>query len=370
MKKNIFIFIAALVVALTGINNVSAETISVAKNSNMAHIDANSNNSLDFGEEVCIGNECFYVINVDTDSNKVKLLTKYNLKVGYRVHAQLEAEGFKRFSFEMTDPTGIQDSTALGGFYGQVNGDFTGTVDFDETKINGYISNYMDYLKETYGVDATGEIMDANIVHIFGCDINENCDSTPEWFRSTSYWINILGSQTRESAIVRDELTTEFLSPKVDLDVTNTEVAGVRPVVTVEVQLFDTYKVNVEEPDNGSLEVVEKDGGIVITVKPDEGFELDVLEVVDSNNDDIEVTDNGDGTYTITKLSSDANVNVTFKEVEEDTTDENTEPSTGTTENEVENPNTYDGLTISVLTLILSFSVIFIASVYLKKQNN
>lgn len=372
MKKKLFMLLTALVVTLTSINVVNAEeTLSVPKNSNMAHIDANSNNALDFGEEVCIGNECFYVIQADTNTKKVDLLTKYNLKVGYRVHAQNEAEGFKRFSFEMTDATGIQDSTALGGYKGQVSGDFVGIVDFDETKINEYISNYMTYLSEEYGVSATGKVMDADTVHVFGCDINESCTSTPDWFHSTSYWINILGSQNEEAAIIRDELQDGEI-PKIALSVTNDLIAGVRPVVTVDAQLFDAYTVNVDEPDNGTLEVVVKDGGIVITATPDEGFELDVLEVTDFDNNEVEITDNGDGTYTIKTVNANLNINAAFKEADESETEGSTTDNNTTTDSEskdqIENPNTSDNVLVYIAASIMSIVAIVSVTSIIKKN--
>ena len=61
------------------------------------------------GSEVCIGNECFYVIS--NDGSTVTMLSKYNLYVGNSIADTSFTEA------PLKNPTGIQNSTAIGAKY-------------------------------------------------------------------------------------------------------------------------------------------------------------------------------------------------------------------------------------------------------------
>ena len=146
------------------------------------------------GSEVCIGEECFYVIY--SDETTVTMLAKYNLYVGGEYNSSWTAYG--------NEATGKQDSTMLGYVSGQSirNGTTafssptqkgTNYSDYSGSIVEGYVNNYKTILEEDYGVD----VVEARLItkdeltsDEIGCsDTNYTCKrSAYPWIYSTSYW--------------------------------------------------------------------------------------------------------------------------------------------------------------------------------------
>ena len=139
------------------------------------------------GNEVCIGEECFYVIS-STDTT-VTMLAKYNLHVGNSV-----AEDFS--VVPLVNPTGIQNKDARG--YVADEYPFIGTTAFSDSRsgsvysgsiVEGYVNNYNDYLI-TKGVNTIDyRLITYDELISLGCSGDDgSCSDAPSWIYSISYW--------------------------------------------------------------------------------------------------------------------------------------------------------------------------------------
>ena len=181
------------------------------------------------GNEVCIQDECFYVIS-STDST-VTMLAKYNLHVGNSVD----------YDFNVTplaNPTGIQDKTAKGYKEGEYK--FIGTTPFssDSQKgayysaysgsiVEGYVNNYNSYLITQGVIPIEARLITKDELVSLGCsETNHNCDGTPAWVYSTSYWS---GSMYAASTAWSVYNLGSFADSRYDSNYT----LGVRPVITI-----------------------------------------------------------------------------------------------------------------------------------------
>ena len=147
------------------------------------------------GSEVCIEEECFYIIS--NDGSTVTMLSKYNLYVGGEYNNNT-------WTAYGNEATGKQDSTMLGYVSGQSirNGTTafssptqkgTNYSDYSGSIVEGYVNNYKTILEEDYGVD----VVEARLItkdeltsDEIGCsDTNYTCKrSAYPWIYSTSYW--------------------------------------------------------------------------------------------------------------------------------------------------------------------------------------
>lgn len=159
------------------------------------------------GSEVCLGEECFYVIG--NDGNNVKLFAKYNLLVGNSY------DGTNAVALEKT--TGIQDPTAIGWFNGYTaDNPLIGTYPFYERDYwSSSTSNYPAYVYneksliypfvenyESYLINKGVALSDARLISYeelleLGCDGDDlTCKNAPKWVWSTTYWTgSVKGSQ-------------------------------------------------------------------------------------------------------------------------------------------------------------------------------
>ena len=137
------------------------------------------------GSEVCIKDECFYIIS--NDGTTVTMLAKYNLYVG----GKYEDNVWTAYGDEAT---GKQDSTMLGFVSsGQPYKGVTAFSDNDsyytESIVEVYVNNYNTYLT-TLGVTP----MEARLITIdelisLGCSEDDtSCSNAPSWVYLTSYW--------------------------------------------------------------------------------------------------------------------------------------------------------------------------------------
>ena len=186
------------------------------------------------GNEVCIKNECFYVIS-STDST-VTMLSKYNLYVGGEYNSGWTAYG--------DEATGIQDSTMLGYVSGQTIR--KGTTKFSNTNywsstvssyptyvydsnstLYSYVENYKTYLS-TLGVTPTeARLITKEELEGLGCIVSSgSCSGAPSWVYSTTYWS---GSANSSDSVwyVNSDGIFNYRS------YSNYRYSGCRPVITI-----------------------------------------------------------------------------------------------------------------------------------------
>ena len=146
-------------------------------------------------DEVCIGEECFYVMY--SDETTVTMLAKYNLYVG----GEYDGSAWTAYGEEVT---GKQNSNMLGYVSGQSIR--KGTTMFSSTNywsstvnsypayvydsnstLYSYVENYKTYLS-TLGVTPTeARLITYEEVTSLGCS-GLDCKNAPSWVYATSYW--------------------------------------------------------------------------------------------------------------------------------------------------------------------------------------
>ena len=155
------------------------------------------------GNEVCIKNECFYVIS-STDTT-VTMLAKYNLHVGSRVDEDLDL-GWGYIVTPLSNPTGIQDETAKGFDWDNENDleayPFIGTTafssasqkgtnysDYSGSIVEGYVNNYNSYLITQGVTPIEARLITKDELIGLGCSEDDrSCSEAPSWVYATSYW--------------------------------------------------------------------------------------------------------------------------------------------------------------------------------------
>ena len=186
------------------------------------------------GNEVCIKNECFYVIS-STDTT-VAMLSKYNLHVGN----SSDPDGK---STPLTNPTGIQDKTAKGFDWDNESGaeifPFIGTTafssasqkgtncsDYSGSIVEGYVNNYNSYLITQGVTPIETRLITKDELISLGCSEDDySCSSAPSWVYVTSYW----SGSTLPSYVWSVYNTSIFCDSFSD----NDDNFGVRPVITI-----------------------------------------------------------------------------------------------------------------------------------------
>ena len=195
-------------------------------------------------DEICIGEECFYVMYSDDDT--ITMLSKYNLLVGYN--------SFDRQSGSLLEnPTGIQDETAKGIFSGySVENPIVGTIKFscnenywsstvssypayiyDENScLYEYVGNYKKYLEDLGVVINEARLITFGELEEIGCNGASNtCSWGPDWVYSTSYWS---GSSYNEYHIWAVSSYSFFIHTSWS----NNYEIGVRPVIVIDRDLI------------------------------------------------------------------------------------------------------------------------------------
>ena len=213
------------------------------------------------GSEICIGQECFYVLYSTDDT--ITMITKYNLHVGNIVTGKDENEELIIRTLE--NPTGIQDSSALGGIAdAEGNNIFpaVGVVSFSQSvywesdeqlkpeygtgypanvydfnsPIFRYVENYKEYLI-TQGVTP----LEARLLLLEEIDIlgEKLGDDMPNWLMKTSFW---LGASIGKLGAGHDSLIVAVFGSGVGQILFAPNDAngalGVRPVITISKSLF------------------------------------------------------------------------------------------------------------------------------------
>ena len=183
------------------------------------------------GSIVEIGNEKFY--GIGNSNGVITLLSMYNLRVG-----NICRDGSSMFECvgdEMLSPTGIQDSSAIGGRAdedGNMKFPWVGVTAFSKTGndyntsiVKTYVDNYKAYL-ESMGVDVLlARLLTFEELSTL-CNVDGDCTGGPEWLYSTSYWTQ---SPYANGAVyvVTSEGRIEGLA------CSNSVIVGVRPVIAI-----------------------------------------------------------------------------------------------------------------------------------------
>ena len=189
-------------------------------------------------DEICIGEECFYVMY--SDDTTVTMLAKYNLYVGN----ECSSSSSSSCTAYGDEATGKQDSNMLGYVPGQSVR--KGTIAFSSTyywsstvssfpayvydsnsTLYSYVENYKSYLE---GLGA--EINEARLITIeelegLGCNrSSSSCSGSPKWVYSTTYWS---GSASDITYVWRVDSYGSFNINYYDRD----SSFGLRPVITI-----------------------------------------------------------------------------------------------------------------------------------------
>ncbi len=198
------------------------------------------------GSEVCIKDECFYIIS--NDGSTVSMLAKYNLYVGGKYENKvLTAYG--------DEATGLQDSSMVGlsknaeSFNGVVAYSDGSTI-YSESTIKNYVNAYSVYLLGE-GVS----IKDARLITVtelekLGCESsvdyttsNTGCLDSYNWLYSSTYW-----TQTTYTSGFVYAVMTDGQVEAGPLGVTTDMVFGVRPVIELSIdEIYDPYVVGTEK---------------------------------------------------------------------------------------------------------------------------
>lgn len=198
------------------------------------------------GSEVCIKDECFYIIS--NDGTTISMLAKYNLYVGGKYENKVRtAYG--------DEATGLQDSSMVGlsenaqSFNGVVAYSDGSTI-YSESTIKNYVNAYSVYLLGE-GVS----IKDARLITVtelekLGCESsvdyttsNTGCLDSYNWLYSSAYWTQTAYNSNLVYTVMTDgQVEAGPFGVSVDL------VFGVRPVIELSIdEIYDPYEVGTEK---------------------------------------------------------------------------------------------------------------------------
>ena len=187
------------------------------------------------GNEICIKNECFYVIS-STDSS-ITMLSKYNLHVGNSVDEDWNVT-------PLASPTGIQDKTAKGYDWPNENSvkvfPFVGTTTFSNTDstysgsiVEGYVNSYNSYLITQGVTPIEVRLITKDELINLGCVVSDYCSSeTPKWIYSTTYWTMTSWTKGEVYALWNDSVLNH-------MDETIDDIFGIRPVIVISKTLLN-----------------------------------------------------------------------------------------------------------------------------------
>ena len=171
------------------------------------------------GSEICIDQECFYVIS--NDGNNVSMVAKYNLDVGYNISIeQIDGEYQEKIE-PVANQTNKQSASAIPSFKVENNnyymyyveefssnrywinsntnnllpkyGDSFPAYVYDENATIAIHANNYKSILETYGVNINEvRYLSLEDLNTLGCNLEElTCSNAPDWLYRTTYWTGI-----------------------------------------------------------------------------------------------------------------------------------------------------------------------------------
>ena len=225
------------------VNYVQADESSVNVDSNISVPIFVNGNINDIGTIVEIGTEKFYTIG--TDGDNVKLLSMYNLYVGYE--CPFDAEEFDSCTKYGDEATGMQNNEMIG--FDASNNVYRGVTPFTvEELISAWPSDYVGSLVEDYVYEYKDKleksfylnIEDATILskndlineQTFACsESSPFCQNSPySWIYSTSYWM--------KDPYYGSDLYLVKQNGEIDTSFFNYIGYGVRPVIIISKDKF------------------------------------------------------------------------------------------------------------------------------------
>ena len=240
------------------------KTNKISRNSVETTFNVITGTGFNIGDEVCFGKECFYVYNYDGEN--IKMLSKYNLKVGRNLLSSSNIVNIETSS----SGYGYQDRTMLGGAYtDKVEYPVNGEVFYSDStnkgnKYNSYkgsiIEKYVKLYKENLNKiglslsesqvrlitkEEIDKLYNKNLSDVF---IKDNSGDYP-WIYSTSYWT------MSECENTNDEIYVIRSDSRLSKHKYNYQYRGVRPVIVVPVKEFISSIKNAWNIDYSQKEV-------------------------------------------------------------------------------------------------------------------
>jgi len=190
------------------------------------------------GDEVCIKEECFYVMY--SDDTTVTMLAKYNLYVGN----ECTSSSSSSCAAYGDEATGKQNSSMLGYLAGESIR--KGTTKFSNTNywsstvssypayvydsnstLYSYVENYKTYLS-TLGVTPTeARLITKEELETLGCSgSSHSCSGAPSWVYATAYWLGSAESSYNGLSV------NGFGNISSNIYIDNSSF-GCRPVITI-----------------------------------------------------------------------------------------------------------------------------------------
>ena len=170
----------------------------VVDNGKLKVINVISGNGTNTSDEICIGEECFYVMYSDEES--VTMLSKYNLYVG----GERDTSAGNTWTPYGDEASGIQDETMKGFIVGQAIS--KGVTPFSNTNywsstvssypayvydsnstLYSYVENYKTYLTTLGVIINEARLITIEELTSLGC-ASSSCYYAPSWVSATSYW--------------------------------------------------------------------------------------------------------------------------------------------------------------------------------------
>lgn len=236
---------------LSGVRPVITIDVST-KNPNVTFVSGNGEN---VGDELCIGTECFYVL--DYDGSNYTLFAKYNLYTGRICKSSKDSDCSMISSSD--SEYGHQSNKAVG----DKNGFPTyGTLTYTEAV--SAMNNYSTFINETYNMHVTSrginldELVDTigctvGYTNNHGCDITVNNNVKYDWITNTTFWTG--AKDGNDPYLVGGD---GFFKALNGTNLTNISMRGARPVVVVpvsDIKMIDhtspSYSYPSEWHDNG-----------------------------------------------------------------------------------------------------------------------
>ena len=190
--------------------------------------------SLDtIGSEVCIKDECFYIIN--NDGTTVSMLSKYNLYVGGT------SDSSSNYNAYGSSATGIQNSAMIGWVAGSTK--WQGTIeysnstqkgtnysDYNGSVVQSHVNNYGSYLNSLGAYFNNIRLITTNELNSLGCVQSSNsCENAKSFVLNTSFWTGTAYDNNYVWFVVSDGNYDKYI------DSNRKDRFGIRPVIEVSV---------------------------------------------------------------------------------------------------------------------------------------
>ena len=205
---------------------------SSVNNNGMKVINVVSGDGTQTSDEICIGEECFYVMY--SDDTTVTMLAKYNLYVGGEYNSSWTAYG--------EEATGKQDLNMIG--YSSKGKPYKGTTKFSNTNywsstvssypsyvynenslLYSYVENYKTYLSTLGVTPIEARLITYEELTDLRCS-GTKCTSAPSWVYATTYWS---GSASSSNSVWRVYSNGSFNYGSYSISYH----FGCRPVITI-----------------------------------------------------------------------------------------------------------------------------------------